>query len=74
MTYSYTSTGFILTKNREIKDLTVQSRLRNKKNNIFEKQFNNKQLKEFVLQTRWIPAQISGVNIDSCYGVTIHYD
>lgn len=45
---------------------------RNKKNNIFEKQFN-KQLKEFVLQTRWIPVQINGVNVDSHDGVTIHY-
>lgn len=71
--YSYTSADFILTKSGEIKDLIIESSFQNKKNNIFEKQFN-KQLKDFVLQTQWIPAQINGVNVDSYYGVTIHYD
>jgi hypothetical protein len=71
--FSYTSANFIITKTGEIKDLSTESRLQNKKNNIFEKQFN-KQLKQFVLHTKWIPAKINGIHVDSYYGVTIHYD
>nr|WP_315033781.1 hypothetical protein [uncultured Chryseobacterium sp.] len=71
--YSYTSAMFILTKDGKVKDLSVESSLQNKKNNIFEKQFN-KQLKDFVLHTQWIPAKISGLNVDSYYDVTIHYN
>lgn len=71
--YSYTSANFILTKEGNIKDLSLESVFQNKKNNIFEKQFN-KQLKDFVLHTQWIPGKISGLNVDSYYDVTIHYD
>lgn len=71
--YSYTSAMFILTKDGRMKDLSAESYLQNKKNNIFEKQFNN-QLKDFVLHTRWISTKISGLNVDSYYDVTIHYD
>ena len=49
------------------------SEFQNKKNNIFEKQFN-KQLKDFVLHTQWIPGRINGLNVDSYYDATIHYD
>lgn len=71
--YSYTSAHFILTKTGEIKDLSIESQFQNKKNNIFEPQFN-KQLKNFVLHTQWIPARISGLNVDSYYDVSVHYD
>lgn len=71
--YSYTSASFIITKNGKIKDLSVKSEFQNKKNNIFEKQFN-KQLKDFVLHTQWIPGRINGLNVDSYYDATIHYD
>ena len=71
--YSYTSASFILTKNGQIKDLLVESEFQNKKNNIFEKQFN-KQLKDFVLHTQWIPGKIKGLSVDSYYEATIHYD
>ena len=39
----------------------------------FEKQFN-KQLKDFVSHIQWIPGKINGLNVDSYYDVTIHYD
>ncbi len=71
--YSYTSASFILSKTGEIKDLSIESEFQNKKNNIFEQQFN-KQLKDFVLHTQWIPARISGLNVDSYYDVSVHYD
>ncbi|KQM23729.1 hypothetical protein [Chryseobacterium sp. Leaf201] len=71
--FSGTSATFILMKNGEIKDLSVESTFENKKNNIFEKQFN-KQLKDFVLHTRWIPARISGVPVDSYMEANIGYD
>lgn len=71
--HSYTSATFILTKNGEIKDLSVNSEFQNKKNNIFEKQFN-RQLKDFVSHIRWIPGKINGLNVDSYYDVSIHYD
>ncbi|PXW16144.1 hypothetical protein C8D70_10481 [Chryseobacterium sp. CBTAP 102] len=71
--YSYTSASFIITKNGEIKDLSVKSEFQNKKNNIFEKQFN-KQLKDFVLHTQWIPGRINGLNVDSFYDANIQYD
>lgn len=71
--YSYTSASFIITKDGNIKDLSIKSRFQNKKNNIFEKQFN-KQLKDFVLHTQWIPGKINNMNVHSYYGVTIHYD
>lgn len=71
--YSYTSASFIITKDGNIKDLSIESRFQNKKNNIFEKQFN-KQLKDFVLHTQWIPGKINNMNVHSYYGVTIHYD
>ncbi|MDR6528491.1 hypothetical protein J2787_003928 [Chryseobacterium rhizosphaerae] len=70
---SYTSCSFIITKNGGIKDLSVKSHFQNKKNNIFEKQFN-KQLKDFVLQTQWISGKINGLNVDSYFNVTIYYD
>jgi hypothetical protein len=53
-------------QNRKSKDLSIESEFQNKKNNIFEQQFN-KQLKDFVLHTQWIPARISGLNVDSYY-------
>lgn len=71
--YSFTSANFILTKDGKIKDLSIESEFQNKKNNIFEKQFN-RQLKDFVLHTQWIPGKISGLNVDSYYDVTIHYN
>jgi hypothetical protein len=71
--YSYTSATFTLTKNGKIKYLSVESEFQNKKNNIFEKQFN-KQLKDFVSHIQWIPGKINGLNVDSYYDVTIHYD
>lgn len=71
--YSSTSANFILTKNGEIKDLSTESSLENKKNNIFEKQFNQ-QLKNFVLHTKWIPAQINGINVDSYMEANISYN
>ncbi|UKB82206.1 hypothetical protein LF887_14450 [Chryseobacterium sp. MEBOG06] len=70
---SYTSASFVLTKNGKIKELTIDSEFQNKKNNIFEKQFNT-QLENFVLQTEWIPGKINGLNVDSYYDVSIHYD
>jgi hypothetical protein len=70
--YSYTSADFILTKEGKVKDLTIESSFQNNKNKIFEKQFNQ-QVKEFVLKTKWIPAKIEGINVNSYYGLTIHY-
>ncbi|MET3537499.1 hypothetical protein [Chryseobacterium limigenitum] len=71
--YSSTSANFILTKNGEIKDLSIESSFENKKNNIFEKQFNQ-QLKNFVLHTKWIPAKINGINVDSYMEANISYN
>lgn len=71
--FSFTSASFVLTKNGKIKELTIDSEFQNKKNNIFEKQFNT-QLENFVLQSEWIPGKINGLNVDSYYDVTIHYD
>lgn len=71
--YSYTSASFILTKTGKIKDLSIESQFQNKKNNIFEQQLN-KQLKDFILHTQWIPARINGLTVDSYYGASVHYD
>lgn len=71
--FSGTSAKFILTKNNEIKDLSIESSFENKKNNIFEKQFN-KQFKDFVLHTKWVPAQINGINVNSYMEANINYN
>lgn len=70
--YFNSSASFILTKKGEIKDLAVESSFQNKKNNIFEKQFN-RHLKDFVLHTKWIPARINTINVDSYMDVNISY-
>lgn len=69
---SESSSKFILTKDGNILDLSVETKLENKKNNIFEKQFND-QIKAFVLNTKWIPGQINGINVDSYMIVDISY-
>lgn len=66
------SASSILTKKGEIKDLSVESNFQNKKNNIFEKQFN-RQLTDFVLHTKWIPARINTIHADAYLDVNISY-
>lgn len=70
--YSGSTASFILTKKGEIRNLSLESSFQNKKNNIFEKQFN-RQLKDFVLHTKWIPARINTINVDSYMEVDISY-
>lgn len=70
--FSYTSADFTLTKEGKVKNLIIESSFQNSKNKIFEKQFNE-QVKEFVLNTKWIPAEIQGVKVNSHYGLAIQY-
>lgn len=70
--YSYTSAEFTITKFGKIEDLKIESSFQNKHNKIFENAFN-KQVEKFVQNVNWIPGKIQGIEVNSYYGLTIHY-
>lgn len=70
--FSNTSAYFILTKEGKVKDLSIENNFQNKENEVFDNIFK-KQIKDFILNTDWIPAKIQGVDVNSYYGITIHY-
>lgn len=70
--YSYTNANFTITKFGKIEDLKIESSFQNNQNKIFENTFN-KQVEKFVQNINWIPGKIQGIEVNSYYGLTIHY-
>lgn len=71
--YSYTSTSFILMKDRTTKNFQTESSFENSKNKIFEASFN-KSVGDFVKKINWKPATIEGVPVNSYMDITITYE
>lgn len=71
--YSWTTVEFILTKDGAIKDLSVNSSFRQRYNEKFAKEFNEKAI-NFVKKIKWIPNKKKGIIINSQESVTFMYD
>lgn len=71
--YSITSAEFIILKNGNIKNLTVESNFEDSKNNRFKSHFE-KSVSNFIRQTNWIAASIHGVKVNSKMRVIIEHN
>lgn len=70
--YSYTSAEFILMKNGEIKNLTVESSFANPANEKYRAYFE-KEVREFVQKTKWVHPVYSGLVANSTVTFTFYH-
>jgi len=70
--YSWISADFILHKNGKVTDIDVELRFQNKKNYKYSAYYTKK-IKEFILETKWIPAKSMGITVNSKVPLTIHF-
>lgn len=70
--YSHMSANFILYKTGKISDVKTDISFQNKKNYKYSSYFIN-QLKEFVQNTKWVPARKMGIPVNSEMEMTIHF-
>lgn len=71
--FSITSADFIITKNGEIEDLEVESDFENPKNAPY-KSLVEKGVADFIRRTKWIPATIYGIRVNSKMRVIIEHN
>lgn len=71
---SYSSMGanFILYKTGKISNIKIDVTFQNKKNYKYSSYFIN-QLKEFVQNTKWVPAKSSGIPVNSEMAITLFF-
>jgi len=70
--YSWISADFILHKDGTVSDIDIVLTFQNKKNYTYSSYFTTK-LKEFILNTKWIPAKSMGEIVNSKIPLTIHF-
>jgi len=70
--YSYIGASFILYKTGKISDLKIDISFQNKKNYKYSSYFIN-HLKQFVQNTKWVPAKSSAIPVNSEMRMTIHF-
>lgn len=70
--YSWISGDFILHKDGTVTNIDIELSFQNKKNYKYSSYFTNK-LKEFILNTKWIPAKSMGETVNSKVPLTIHF-
>jgi hypothetical protein len=72
VSYSYMSAAFVIYKTGEISDLKIDLYFQNKKNYKYSSYFTN-HLKQFVQNTKWVPATSLGTKVNSEMDLTIHF-
>lgn len=70
--YSYIGARFILYKTGKISEPKIDISFQNKKNYKYSSYFIN-HLKQFVQNTKWVPAKSSGIPVNSEMSMTIHF-
>ncbi|KQT16019.1 hypothetical protein ASG31_13660 [Chryseobacterium sp. Leaf404] len=70
--YSYMSAAFVIYKTGEISDVRIDLHFQNKKNYKYSSYFIN-HLKQFVQNTKWVPATSLGTKVNSEMNLTIHF-
>lgn len=70
--YSHMSANFILYKTGKISDVKIAITFHNKKNYKYSSYFM-KELKEFIQNTKWVPAKKMGIPVNSEMRMTIHF-
>jgi len=70
--YSSMGARFILYKTGEISDLKTYVSFHNKKNYKYSSYFINR-LKEFIQNTKWVPAKSSGISVSSEMEITLFF-
>ncbi|MFL9834606.1 hypothetical protein [Chryseobacterium terrae] len=70
--YSSMGARFILYKTGKISDIKIDVNFQNKKNYKYSSYFIN-QLKEFVQNTKWLPAKSSGIPVNSEMEITLFF-
>lgn len=71
--YSYTSAKFILMKDGTIQITEIETTFQNPKNKIHRKLFD-KRVKDFIKDSKWIPAKSAGIVVNSKIQLTFHYE
>jgi predicted nucleic acid-binding protein len=71
--YSWISADFILHKDGTVTNIDIELTFQNKKNYKYSSYFTTK-LKEFILNTKWIPAKSTGEIVTSKVPLTIHFN
>jgi len=70
--YSWISADFILNKDGTVTDINIELTFQNKKNYKYTSYYTKK-IKEFILETKWIPAKSMGITVNSKVPLTIHF-
>ena len=70
--YSYTTADFVLMKDGTIKNLKVEATFQNPYNEKF-RQYFEKELRDFVLATKWVHPKYSGLIVNCEMSFTFHH-
>lgn len=70
--YSHISAEFILYKTGKISDIKIDIKFQNKKNYKYSSYFIN-HLKNFVKNTKWVPAKAAGIPVNSEMEITLFF-
>ncbi|KAF2082821.1 hypothetical protein DMA14_01435 [Flavobacterium sharifuzzamanii] len=70
--YSWISADFILHKDGTVTNIDIELKFQNEGNYKYSSYYTKK-LKEFILNTKWIPAKSMGIKVTSKVPLTIHF-
>lgn len=70
--YSYTEVDFILDKKGKISKLKVSARFQNEANEVYRTYFENS-VRQFISQTKWLPAKSSGIIVKSKFRTAFYH-